>query len=294
MTPGLTDVIVGVDGSTESLHAVDWAAVYAVRRHRPLRIVHAFIWPLLHVPLDAAPSAPPESGLHHAAQQILADATVRAQTAAPKLTITTAMPIGQAAAALVEASRHGSLVVVGSRGLGGFTGLVVGSVGVQLAAHARTPVVVVRTSTVAAGPSAGQVVVGVDGSPHSAQAIEFAFDQAAFLGTGVVAVHAYRWPEHDARGEMLPLVYDTNGLASEENRMLAESLAGWREKYPDVPVTRKLVRGRPGAALVAESAGAALVAVGSRGRGGFAGLLLGSVSQAVLHHAASPVAVVRD
>jgi nucleotide-binding universal stress UspA family protein len=154
--------------------------------------------------------------------------------------------------------------------------------------------VVVRPSTIQEGPSAGQVVVGIDGSPHSTHAVGIAFEQAAFQGTGVVAVHAYEWPETSTPGELLPLVYDVDDLRNEEARLLSEALAGWCDKYPDVPVARKLVRARPVAALVAESAGAALVVVGSRGRGGFTGLLLGSVSRAVLHHADCPVAVVRD
>jgi nucleotide-binding universal stress UspA family protein len=185
------------------------------------------------------------------------------------------------------------VVVVGHRGLGGFTGLLVGSVGVQVAAHAAGPVVVVRPHSAAAGASAGRVVVGIDGSPLSRAALGFGFEAAARRGVGLTAVHAWTEPVSTGPGDMLPLVYDADDVDAEETRLLAEALAGWAEKYPDVPVDRKVVRGRAAEALVAESAGAALLVVGSPGRGGFTGLLLGSVSQAALHHADCPVAIVR-
>ena len=109
----------------------------------------------------------------------------------------------------------------------------------------------------------------------------------------LVAVHAWLHPVSAGPGDMLPLVYDPDALADEERRLLGESLAGWAERYPNVVVHRELVRNRPGHALVERSAAAQLVVVGARGRGGFTGLLLGSVSQTLIHHAACPVAVVR-
>ncbi|MFC7615699.1 universal stress protein [Actinokineospora soli] len=161
------------------------------------------------------------------------------------------------------------LVVLGSRGLGGFGGLLLGSTAVQVAAHARCPVVVVR------GERSGDVVVGVDGSAHSVEAIAFAFGEAQRLGAGVVAVTA-------------------GSQEDEAARALAESVAGWAERYPDVPVRRSVVRGHAARALVDAAADAALLVVGSRGAGGFRGMLLGSVSQGVLHHATCPVAIVRS
>ncbi|TNH31128.1 universal stress protein [Micromonospora orduensis] len=288
-------IVVGVDGSPESLRALHWATEEARLRRRPLRIVHAFLWPLLRVPLGPSPSGPATGGLQHAAEQILSTAADRAREGAAALDISTDMPVRAPAPALIEASRDAALVVVGNRGIGGFTGLLVGSVGVQVAAHAACPVVVVRDGAAdrGSGAFAGQVVVGVDGSELSRLAVGFAFEQASRRGLGVVAVHAFQWPQPTQPGDMLPLVYDVDELRSEETRLLAETLAGWSEKYPDVPVQPRVVQGHPAAVLVRESAGAALTVVGARGRGGFTGLLLGSVSQAVLHHAPCPVAIVR-
>ncbi|UWZ34156.1 universal stress protein [Dactylosporangium roseum] len=289
-----TTVIVGVDGSPDSLRAVDWAAADALRRHRPLRIVHAFLWPAVYPP-PALPVPPQlyEQTMREAAQQILDEAVTRARTVAPALDVGTDMPIQQAAAALVAASRHAATVVVGNRGLGGFTGLLLGSVGVELAAHAACPVVVVRHTDRPPGPEAGRVLVGVDGSHDAERALRFAFEQASFRGTGLTAVQVGPRPGTTGPDDLLPLVHDEETLQDFELRALAESVTGWVEKYPDVDVRRVAVRGRAAEVLTELSAGAELLVVGSRGRGGFTGLLLGSVSQAVIQHAACPVAVVR-
>ncbi|GAB3146599.1 universal stress protein [Micromonospora sonneratiae] len=287
-------VIVGVDGSPDSLRAVDWGAEQARLRHRPLRIVHAFRWPVVPAALSPVPLDPASTGLLHAAEQILSAAADHARKVAPELEISTDQPVSAPARALIEASHDASLVVVGSRGLGGFTGLLLGSVGTQVAAHAACPVVVVRGDAPhPAGGSTDQIVVGVDGSPLSHLAVEFAFEQAAWRGLGVTAVHAYQLPQPLYPGA-LPLAYDVDEIHGDESRLLAEALAGWSEKYPDVPVRRRVVQGPAGVVLVRESAGAALTVLGSRGLGGFTGLLLGSVSQSVLHHAPCPVAIVRS
>jgi acyl-CoA dehydrogenase family protein 9 len=287
-------VVVGVDGSPQSLHAVDWATAETVARQCPLRIVHAFVWPMLNVPLGPPALGPPDAGLQHAAEQVLLTAADRARRAAPALDIRTDLPVGAPAAALIEASHDAALLVVGHRGLGGFTGLLVGSVGVQAAAHAVCPVIVVRDNDndgVDPGPAIGQVVVGVDGSELSSLAIDFAFTHAAQRGLGVTAVHVYQSRAMAAAAEPRLVVYD--GDDSRHDLLLAEALAGYSDKYPDAPVLRKVVPGRPAAVLVAESAGAALTVVGSRGRGSFTGLLLGSTSQSVLQHATGAVAIVR-
>jgi nucleotide-binding universal stress UspA family protein len=136
------------------------------------------------------------------------------------------------------------------------------------------------------------VVVGVDGSELSKLAVDFAFAHAALHGMGVTAVNVYSPRMLAAPGQAWPLT-DSAGFLQDRNRLLSEALAGYRDTYPGVPLRHKIVVGRPAQVLVAESARAALTVVGSRGRGGFTGLLLGSTSQAVLHHATGPVAVVR-
>ncbi|MQA79639.1 MAG: universal stress protein [Streptosporangiales bacterium] len=286
-------IVVGVDGSDDSLDAVAWAAELAYLRGRPLRIVHAFVWPLMDVQLGPSPYGPPDGGLAHAADGFVDAALTHARTASPGVGAWGEVVTGAAAPMLIAESRHADTVVVGNRGLGGFSGLLVGSVGVNIAAHASCPVVVVRPGT-GAGPSAGRVVVGVDGSPESHLAISVAFEDASRRGVGLTAVHGWTTPASLGTGAMLPLVFDPELVGQEESRMLAELLAGWCEKYPDVDVERRVRYTKPGKLLVEESRGACLVVVGSRGRGGFRGLLLGSVSQAVLHHAQCPVEIVRN
>jgi nucleotide-binding universal stress UspA family protein len=162
---------------------------------------------------------------------------------------------------------------------------------VQVVAHAPCPVIVVRPVSAATPNSltANQLVVGVDGSSLSVAALEFGFREAVRLGIGVVAVHVTA--PHVPGDGSVELLTEKN--APKQARLLAESLAGWQEKYPDVPIRRVLLRGHAGRALTKISKGVRLLVVGSRGLGGFRALLLGSVSHAVLHHAHCPVAVVR-
>ncbi|MGJ7439702.1 universal stress protein [Aquipuribacter sp. MA13-6] len=198
-----------------------------------------------------------------------------------------------AATAILDVARReqADLVVVGSRGLGGFLGLLLGSVSVKVASHAPCPVVVVRSRDDDDRPAGGpaRVVVGVDGSDVSALAVGFAFETAARRGLALTAVRAWEAPApmDPALLSFLPKVEE------EEMRELVASLAGERRRFPDVDVRVELVNGHPAQALVAASDEAEVVVVGSRGRGGLAGMLLGSVSQAVLQHAHGPVAVVR-
>ena len=281
-------VVVGVDGSACSLDAVDLAAREATLRGRPLRVVHAFIWPYLGVPLGPSPVGPPDGGLLADAHRTVEEASARARAAAPTVEVTGEAVTGAPAAVLIEQSRAAALVVVGDRGLGGFTGLLVGSVAVQLAAHAGCPVLVARGRS----EPAGDVLLGVDGSPDNDPAVGFAFDEASRRGCPLTAVHTWTQPVVTNRGDMLPLVYDVAEVEQEEARVLDEALAGWREKYPDVEVRRRLVRAHVRPTLIDATSRTQLAVVGTRGRGGFTGLLLGSVSQAVLHHADCPVAIV--
>ncbi|EEP69829.1 UspA domain-containing protein [Micromonospora sp. ATCC 39149] len=282
-------VVVGADGSESSLRAVRLAAGEAARRNRPLRVVHGFIWPLLRVPLGPAPGGPPGAGLRHQAERLVAEAVAEAETAAPDVRITGEIIDGEAAAVLVGESPTAVMIVVGDRGLGGFATLVLGSVAVKVAAYADCPVLVARGAARTDGP----VVVGVDGSALSHAAVEFAAEAATVRGVTLRAVHAYRHPASTGPGDMQPLVHDKRELRSEEERVLAESLAGLGERWPQLPVEAAAVRDRPVAALTEASRGAQLLVVGGRGRGEFTGLVLGSVSHAVLHHADCPVAVVR-
>jgi nucleotide-binding universal stress UspA family protein len=286
-------IVVGVDGSTVAEHAVRWAAEEAARCHLPLRLVHAHVWPLVVHPGLPQPPHDFDQALLEQAHGWLNDAAQVAHAAAPDIEVDTALRTAAAVPALLEESRAAQLVVTGSRGLGGFTGLLLGSTAVALAAHGHAPVVVVRGRTAEEPPQAGPVVVGVDGSPASDAAVGFAFDAASRRGAQLVAVHACS----DLAGEgLFPtalLVIDWAAVEAEEQRFLTQRLAPWQDKHPEVTVTTAPTRQTPTRALLDQAADAQLVVVGSRGRGGFAGLLLGSTSQALLHHAPCPVAVVR-
>ncbi|MFE9774450.1 universal stress protein [Streptomyces sp. NPDC005931] len=285
-------VVVGVDGSASSLAAVEAAALEARWRGTALRVVHAFIWPAMHVPLGASSLGPAEGGLRSLAERLVAEAVERARSVAPDVAVSHTVVTGEPLTVLEAQSRSAELVVVGSRGMGGFVGLLVGSTAVHLAAHGRCPVLVVREP----GAEDGPVVLGVDGSAAGAEAVGFAFAEAALRGTDLVALHAWTtWnaPLPAPPDAAAPYANEPGALAAGEERLLAETLAGQQERYPDVKVRHRVVHGGTREALIEASRTARLLVVGARGRGGFSGLLLGSVSQAMLHHAHCPVAVVR-
>ncbi|MEU0751944.1 universal stress protein [Streptomyces albogriseolus] len=285
-------VVVGVDGSASSLGAVEAAAREARWRGAGLRVVHAFLWPAMHAPRGRSPLGPPEGEPHNRVEHLVAEAVARARDTAPGVEVSHVVVTGEPVTVLEAQSRAADLVVVGSRGMGGFVGLLIGSTAVHLAAHGRCPVLVVREG----GDEKGPVVVGVDGSAAGERAIEFAFAEASLRGAPLRAIHA--WTLWNAPPSELHEGADTyvampEGVAEAEERLVSEALAGCRERYPGVSVESRALRGQTREALIEASRSARLLVVGARGRGGFAGLMLGSVSQAVLHHAHCPVAVVR-
>ncbi|MEV8533183.1 universal stress protein [Streptomyces sp. NPDC051211] len=289
-------IVVGVDGSPSAMAAVDAAARAALLRGAELHVVHAFLWPALHVPPDTSPLGPPAGGVRELVEQLLHEAVARARSAAPGVRATSAVIPGEAVAALEAESRTAQLVVVGHRGSGGISGLLLGSTAVHLAAHGHCPVMVVRGRSEPEGP----VLVAVDGSPQGRGAIAFAFAEASLRGSELVALHVWStWSDHGESGpghpvELADLIADVDQLQAARERLLAQTLSEHRQRYPEVTVRPRVLRGGVRPTLIEASDGAQLIVVGARGRGGFAGLLLGSVSQAVLHHANCPVSVVRS
>ena len=276
-------VVVGVDGSASAYRAVEWAVGEAHRRGVGLRLVRAFSWTTADHPTGWVARYRDE--MLDVSRRQVARAVLIAADTRPDVEAESQVAIGAPIEVLSSEARRAQLLVLGDRGLGEVAGLVLGSVAVSLAARGACPVVVVRGERAGAD---GPVVVGVDGSPVSEAALAFAFDAAAARGVDLVAVHA--WSPTAIDEELASLVeWD----ASAESAVLAERLAGWGQKYPQVEVRRTVVRDGAVRALVTASAGAQLVVVGSRGRGNAAGLLLGSVSHGVLHGAHCPVAVVR-
>ncbi|GAA4659293.1 universal stress protein [Amycolatopsis dongchuanensis] len=281
-------IVVGIDGSARALEAVRWAAREAASRHVGLHLVSGFD-PAIAWYGEGGP-VPPVSidSVEQAAKADLVRAAAVAREVAPRVPVRTERARHQPVPLLLDESRRALMIVLGASGRGGYRGMLTGSTAVLVVAHAACPVVVVRPP----GTRGGPVVVGVDGSPASARALEVAFDAASRRGVPLVAVHSWS----DADYVTLPVQYgliETAPTREEQARVLAECLAGWQEKYPDVRVDRVVLKDRPRHCLLEWSGKAQLVVVGSRGRGGFQGILLGSTSQALLHHARCPVLVVR-
>lgn len=283
-------VVVGVDGSGSGSEAVCWAAREAVRRGVRLRLVSALVVPDSNHIGNPGLGTSYKKNMTDAAEEVLAEAVALARDTEPGVDMESELRMGFAAQVLLAESESAGLVVVGSRGLGGFSGLLVGSVAVALAARGACPVVVVRGDAEERPADVRPIVVGVDGSPVSEEAVALAFEEATLCDAPLLAVHT--WQDDAVTLSIAPLV-DWNAVEAEEHALLAERLAGWSEKYPDVEVGRRVVRDRPAAELVDLSRTARLVVVGSRGRGGVRGLLLGSVGHALLHHAHCPVLVAR-
>jgi nucleotide-binding universal stress UspA family protein len=281
-------VIVGVDGSESALGATRWAAAEATRRHAPLRLVHGYLWPTHDHISAVSPAADlPASVLGRTQAQIDA-AAAAAHEVNGELEITSTISADGPQEALVSESRQAQLVVVGSRGFGGFRALLLGSVAIAVAAGAECPIAVVRGEPTPDGP----VVVGVDGSPVSEAALAFAFEEASMRGAPLVAVHAwsdFRVPEaFSYRG----FAFDIDEIRAEETQVLAARMAGWDAKYPDVQQRRVVAHDGAAHALLELAEQAQLVVVGTHGRGGVSRLLLGSTSHALMHHAPCPVIVV--
>jgi nucleotide-binding universal stress UspA family protein len=280
-------IVVGVDGSDSSRQALDWAVEEATRRQLSLHLLSA--WQSDYAAETVAPLVP---SIEDDCRSIVDTAAAHVRTASPGLEVSTSTVHAQAASALIAASRHADTVVVGSRGVRAVTEALLGSTSMQLAAYASCPVVVVREA-VLSGDAPRRVVVGVDGSDLSAQATGYGFAQASGRALGVTVLHAWNANVYTSGVAMSALVEPWHELVTEQGQIMADAIAPWTQKFPEVEVQTHLVQGRPADVLVHASEGAELVVVGSRGRGGFRGLLLGSVSRSVLHRAHCPVAVVR-
>jgi nucleotide-binding universal stress UspA family protein len=277
-------VVVGVDASQASVRAVRFAAEEAVRRTVPLRIVHALTW------FDGMTSPPADLDvgdlLHTGAGSLVQAMASSVAALLPPDQVHTSVLEGDPVEVLRNLSVDASLVVVGGRGVGGVEGLLLGSTASAIVSHAECPVVVLSDDSATRMRNRRSVVVGVEGRADE-EVLAFAFGEAAARGTDLVAVHAWQDVVLETAFRTISPLTDWEGVMADEERVLAEALAGWPEKEPDVEVRQVVVREKAARALLAAGLTAQLLVVGHhRGR------RLGSTAHGVLHRANCPVAVV--
>jgi nucleotide-binding universal stress UspA family protein len=283
-------ILVGVDGSADSDAAVAWATHEAIMRHAHVTLAHVVqpvvaSWPIAAAQLYIAnwQRANADDVIEQARKIVQASA---GQAQPPE--VSTQVRYSNVVPVLIDASKQAQMVVTGSRGMGAVGRLLLGSVSAALVRHAHCPVAVIRAGEDSQARPDAPVLLGIDGSPASEAATALAYDEASRRGVPLVALHAWSdvgvfpilgmdWRQHEAEG----------------HEILGERLAGWQERYPDVTVQSRLVCDQPARWLIEESQHAQLVVVGSHGRGGFPGMLLGSASSAVAQSAKAPVIVVR-
>ncbi|MFR9798178.1 universal stress protein [Streptomyces sp. MS06] len=295
-------VTVGLDGSAESRTAAEWAAREAESRGLPVRLIQ--VWEPVPEYAAVAPLVGTET-YQHRTEQILREDAGDLRLRHPALEVTAEQLVGRPAEALVRAARDAELLVLGSRGLGGIGGFLVGSVGLEVVASTQRPVVLVRaaeqtpeerttdrtgTPETAATPS-GPVVLGLDTRHPHAAPIDFAFEAAAHRGVQLRALHGWHEPYHYLYGTA-PDPKVTRMVAQSDAAALSEALQPWCQKYPDVEVVTRSSPGSPSVRLAEASHDASLVVVGRRVRRSTVGVHIGPVTHAVLHHSTAPVAVV--
>ncbi|MCX5257427.1 universal stress protein [Streptomyces canus] len=283
-------ITAGIDGTEESLAALDWAAREAVRRDVGLRVIHAWRFQP-YEGIDAGDRDTQEGWARDAVTEAVRTVTGRHTG----LDVSTEVVEGGSVDVLVAAAADAELLVLGSRGHGPVVGFLLGSVGQQVIAEAARPVVLVRAGDQATAEASGRdIVVGQEGDPEdSADVLRFAFETAAARGATVRAVRAWTLPPVFAYSPgSLKLLDEAGGLEPYEKKALASALQPWRERFPDVPVVEHIEMGSAGQVLLSMTARAQLMVVGRRARRTAVGARIGSVAHGVLHHADCPVAVV--
>ena len=305
-TDGPAGIVVGVDGSDQSICALFWAAREARRRQCPLHVVTAYTVPIFAASsMDAGYTTVDDEMIRDGARQVLDEAVARINHYGVE--VIPRVETGDAAAVMLELSQDADLMVVGSRGRGGFVGRLLGSVSSALPAHAKCPTVVVPLRTAGRLPDSGvrppanspdpdavhqAVVVGVDGSEQGRAASLVAAEQAQRMNLPLRILCAL--PPFSGSLAWVPAPLDIEALHSELQEQLDAGRDWLQSHFPSLEMTVELVDGAPPEVLMDRTAKVELLVLGTRGRGGFAGMLMGSTSQSVLHHAKGPVMVVPD
>ncbi|MDJ0396481.1 universal stress protein [Rhodococcus sp. G-MC3] len=283
-------VVVGVDGSAGAEAAALWAADIAQSSGSPLHLVCAveesyfyMAEPAMVVSVDILD--------HYRAQahDMVEKLAARITDKFPEAQISKSVDTGSVADVLVGYTHTSRMAVIGASGSGIIGSVLLGSIAQRVLENATCPVVVWREG---ASAGDGPIVVGIDGSPASSVAVAEAFDMASTLGKALIAVHTWN-TRTQSGGVTIPLLIDWSAVKTGEAVLLSESLAGWSEKYPNVPVSHVVREGNSAHALVEQSATAQLIVVGSRGRGAVSSALLGSTSSNLAHHAHCPVMICR-
>jgi len=281
-------VVVGVDGSEESILAAEWAAIEAKRHGLPLRIESA---PAMEPRIHAYPASPATvaSALRETSARALKTGVSRAEEVAPGLQITTTLLSGPPALAVAGCGSGAAMLVVGARGAGGFAAMVLGSVSRYAAMRAACPVIVARQATMAVHQ---EVAVGIPDPQDADEALMFAFEEAAARHADLVVVHAWYWFPSALRApaeadDALEAPFHPEQISADAASSLSAALECWREKYPDVPVRHEVIHGHPARVLANYSARADLVVIGRHGGSG-----IGSIQHVLLDHARGPVAVI--
>lgn len=288
-------VVVGIDLSDTSDLALRWAAQEAARRSSRLLVVHTYSVPAYPAVRAGVPGGAVVTDLDDSIRESAIRATNHAaqevRTTHPGVDVVVQSGAGSPGEALVRASRDAALVVMGVRGLGAFKGLMMGSVSTHVCAHAHCPVVVVHEAPSRSLTDA-RVVVGVDGSETSREALAFAFEQAASREVGLTVVHTWQLDAVEGASASMAWSVDWDQADEQERSVVAEAIAGFGAQYPAVDVRRDVARGHPVEELARQSENACLLVVGTHGRGALTGWVKGSVSQSVVRSAHCPVAVV--
>ncbi|MBC9717389.1 universal stress protein [Streptomyces sp. TRM66268-LWL] len=293
-------IVVGVDGSPSALTAVDWAVDEAGRRDLPLRLVYASLGEAdgsgelagaAH-PGEVDGAAHPGEPRPEPPQEILSSASRRAQRRDPKVQVSAVALPDEARAALLREARNATLLVVGQRGRGTVAELLLGSVGLAMAARAPGPVVVVRGESAAREGLGARIVVGVGDAGSSAAAVRFAFEEAELRQCPLVAVRTWRRPAHASTGHPLLTVDSAHAHAERASALLTDALHENTAAHPKVDVRRLTLEGSARKVLLELALEADLLVLGARRRHGYFGLQLGHVGHTALHHAACPVVVV--